>query len=270
MPDPQLPLLVLTPHSSGALPASVLYQMLGDEMFETAAREALLRRLFLDGDPYTDLIFHVPGARQLNAPWSRFVVDLNRERGDGEDNGVVKRVGFDRSPLYPPGVQPAEEERLRRHWDSFDLQVRAELEGARLLLVGHCMAAVGPALGPDSGKPRPALTLMVGEGGQETFPAPLVGDLQAAAERAFAPVLEAAGLVEAEREGGEGRVAVNDPWATDTLSLRHHAGGGSPAFGLEINAGLYLDAGGQPREGRLLELNRATGAFARAALELLG
>ena len=57
-----------------------------------AKREALLRRVFLEGDPYTDLIFNVPEAEQLSAPWSRFAADLNRERDDESDNGVLKHV----------------------------------------------------------------------------------------------------------------------------------------------------------------------------------
>ncbi|MFC4454348.1 N-formylglutamate amidohydrolase [Deinococcus sonorensis] len=256
-------LLILTPHSSGAVPASVLHAMLGDRLWNTAEREALLRRLFLDGDPYTDLIFLVPGARTLNAPWSRFVVDLNRERDDRSDNGVVKRGGFDRQPLYPEAAQPDHQEmeaRLRRYWDTFERQVTAELPGARLMIVGHCMAAFGPKLGPDEGRPRPALTLMVGEPDQPTFPPSLVPALQQAAQQAFADVLAGAAVQE---------VAVGVPWASDTLSLQHSRRSGVPAFGLEVNAGLYLNAQGEPDDAALQGLNAAFRQFAQAALQLL-
>ena len=260
-----LPLLILTPHSSGQLPAPVMHQMLGEAVYDTQAREALQRRIFLDGDPYTDLLFLVPGARTLNASWSRFVVDLNRERGDASDNGVVKRTGFDLNALYPAGTEPDAEDRLRRYWDSFGAQVKAELDGAgsdrvRLLLVGHSMGMYGPALGPDHGRPRPALTLMLGEGEQSTFPAALHEPLRELAEQAFAAVLENAEVT---------RVAVNDPWTTDDLSQRYgHAE--LPAFGLEINAGLYLTPDGQPRAGRIRALNQGLQVFAEGALKLVG
>lgn len=254
-----LPLLILTPHSSGQLPAQVTHQMLGDAVFDTRAREALQRRVFLDGDPYTDLLYLLPGARTLNAPWSRCVVDLNRERDDTSDNGVVKRTSFDRTPLYPAGAEPDVEDRLRRYWDSFDAQVRAELSGVKLLLVGHCMGRYGPALGPDHGQPRPALTLMLGEGERVTFPIGLQGALRRAAEQAFAPVLEGA-----EVSG----VVINDPWTTDDLSLRYgHPG--LPAFGLEMNAGLYLTAEGEPRDDRIRALNAGLRVFAASALDLV-
>lgn len=254
------PLLILTPHSSGQLPAPVMHQMLGEAVYDTLAREALQRRIFLDGDPYTDLLFLVPGTRTLNAPWSRFVVDLNRERDDASDNGVVKRTGFDLNALYPAGTEPDAEDRLRRYWDSFDAQVRAELEGVSLLMVGHSMGMYGPALGPDHGQPRPALTLMLGEGERVTFPPGLAEPLRLAAEQAFAAVLRGAEV---------SRVAVNDPWTTDDLSVRYgHAR--LPAFGLEINAGLYLTDKGAPRDDRIHALNTCLQVFAAAALELVG
>ncbi len=254
-----LPLLLLTPHSSGQLPAPVLHQMIGDDIFDTRRREATQRRIFLDGDPYTDLLFLLPEARTLNAPWSRFVVDLNRERGDDSDNGVVKRTGFDRTPLYPQGTQPDTDTRLRRYWDSFDAQVRAELPGTRLLLVGHSMSMYGPPLGPDHGQPRPALTLMLGEGEHPTFPAALHGPLRDLAERSFAPVLQDAEVT---------RVAVGDPWTTDDLSARYGRPD-LPAFGLEINAGLYLTPQGEPRAERIRDLNACLRTFAAQTLELL-
>ena len=253
-------LLILTPHSSGQLPAQVMHQMLGEAVYDTKVREALGRRIFLDGDPYTDLLFLVPGTRILNAPWSRFVVDLNRERLDMGANGVVKRTGFDLQSLYPDGAQLDTQDRLHRYWDSFDAQVRAELAGVSLLMVGHSMGMYGPALGPDPGQPRPALTLMLGEGERTTFPPDLAEPLKLAAEQAFAAVLRGAEV---------SRVAINDPWTTDDLSLRYgHAQ--LPAFGLEINAGLYLTPNGEPREERIRALNACLRVFAAAALELVG
>lgn len=255
-------LLMLTPHSSGALPADVLLDMLGPAAFDTPQREAFLRRIFLDGDPYTELIYAVRGARHLQAPWSRFATDLNRERDDTDDNGVIKTMGFDRAPLYPPGFRLSaaqREARLTRLWDTFDAQVQAELPGTRLLIVGHSMAPAGPALGHDPGTPRPALCLMPGTPEQPTFPVSLWGALQAACEDAFASVVAGS---------PDPRVTIGEPWATDTLSQRHSRRSGVPAFGIEVNAGLYLD-GDQPIEGALRELNAAFGRFAVRVLALV-
>lgn len=255
-------LLIVTPHPSGQLPADVLREMLGEDVFDTPRREAFLRCLFTDGDLYTDLIYALPGARYVQAPWSRFAVDLNRHRDDPADNGVLKMTTFDREPLYPPGFTLsalAQEARLRRHWDSFQGQVAAELRGARLMIVGHAMAAHGPALGHDSGTPRPALCLMPGTPDGPTFPRELWEALRVACADAFAPALPA----------HLNRVTVGEPWATDTLSAAHQARSGVPAFGLEINVALYTTPDLRPRDDAMRGLNAAFGRFAAAALSLL-
>ncbi|UBV41527.1 N-formylglutamate amidohydrolase [Deinococcus taeanensis] len=259
-------LLVVTPHASGALPADILHDMLGDAAQHTATRDRHLRRVFLDGDPYTDLIYHVPGARHVQAPWSRFAVDLNRTRDDQEDNGVIKLTTFDRQPLYPPGfvlTPEAREQRLRRHWDPFDALITSELQGAALMIVGHCMAATGPALGPDQGAPRPAVCLMTGTDHAPTFPRQHWAALRDACAQHFTPVLP---------EHAPRDVTIGVPWQTDTLSATHHARSAVPAFGIEVNAGLYLRGTGpdtHPDDHMISDLNRAFRDFAHAALTLL-
>ncbi|WP_293914815.1 N-formylglutamate amidohydrolase [Deinococcus sp.] len=262
MTAPALPLLILTPHSSGALPPGVLLDMLGEAAFDTAQRGAFLRQIFLDGDPYTDLIYHVPGARQLCAPWSRFAADTNRDRDDTGDNGVIKLLSFGRQPLYPPGftlTPQAREARLSAVWDPYEASIVSVLSGQRLMIVGHSMAPLGPALGPDTGSPRPGITLMLGLPEAPSLPTPHWEAVEAAANEAFGPLL-----------AGEPshRVAVGEPWADDGLSVRHSRRSGVPAFGIEVNAGLYL-RGGQVRPGQLARLNAAFGRFARAALEIM-
>lgn len=255
-------LLIVTPHPSGQMPADVLRDMLGDAAFDTATREALLRRVFNDGDLYTDLLYTLPGARHVQAPWSRFAADLNRRRDDPADNGVLKRTTFDRRPLYPPGfaLSPAAEEaRLRRLWDPFDALVTAELCGARLMLVGHAMAERGPALGRDVGAVRPALCVMPGTPEAPTFPRQHWPALQAACAEAFAPALPA----------HLNRVTVGEPWSTDVLSAAHHARSGVPAFGLELNVALYTGPQARPRDDAMRALNAAFARFADAALRLV-
>src|SRR5690606_7084489 len=111
-------LLVITPHCSGQVPQDVLAQMLGDARDDLEARERLLRRVWLQGDPYTDVMFDVPGAVAVHATVSRFVVDVNRARDDAGPNGVVKATDIDAAPLYPPDREPDPtevEETLRRY-----------------------------------------------------------------------------------------------------------------------------------------------------------
>ncbi|MDB5044231.1 MAG: N-formylglutamate amidohydrolase [Deinococcus sp.] len=254
-------LLIVTPHPSGQLPADVLHDMLGGDAFDTAKRSAFLRRVFLEGDPFTDLIYLVPGAGHVQAAWSRFAVDLNRDRNDTADNGVIKVMDFDRSPLYPAGfaLSPAaRESRLRRLWDAFDVQVQNELAGKRLMIVGHSMAPYGPALSPTPGVPRPGITLMLGSAAAPTFPRAQWDALQAVCAEAFAPLLT----------GEFTRVAIGDPWDTDTLSRNHHDRTGIPAFGIEVNAGLYLQDG-EGQDGAIRALNGAFARFAAGALALV-
>lgn len=256
-------IVIVTPHPSGQLPAPILRQMLGDDMFDTPRREAFLRRLFLDGDAYTDLLYSLPGARHVQAPWSRFAVDLNRDREDRVDNGVIKETDFDRQPLYPLQTHIPEgerEERLRRIWDPFDAAVAGELSGARLMIVGHSMAPHGPRLGQDTGTPRPAICLMPGTPDAPTFPHGRWADLKGAAEAAFADVIAASAFE---------RVTIGEPWSTDTLSLSHSRRSGVPAFGIEFNAGLHL-RDGQPVDRAMRQMNAAFAVFADAALALVG
>ncbi|PNY80303.1 N-formylglutamate amidohydrolase [Deinococcus koreensis] len=263
MPPSRYALLIVTPHPSGQLPADVLRDMLGDGAFHTPTREAFLRRLFLDGDPYTDLLYSLPGARHVQAPWSRFAADLNRDRDDRVDNGVLKLMDFARQPLYPPDFvldEAAREARLRRLWDSFDALVQSELQGARLMIVGHSMGTHGPALGHDTGTPRPAICLMPGEDAEPTFPRVHWAALRAECEAAFADMIVGSPYR---------RVTIGEPWATDTLSLNHSRRSGVPAFGIEFNAGLYL-RDGQPMDDAIRALNAGFGRFAQAALALLG
>lgn len=255
-------LLVVTPHSSGAIPADILREMLGDDIFNTPKREAFLRDIFMDGDPYTDLMYAVPGAKLVSAPWSRFAVDLNRERDDRVDNGVIKLMNFDREPLYPAAFSLSDQERenrLRRIWDTFDRAITSELGGSQLMIVGHCMASQGPKLGHDTGTPRPAICLMLGTEAEPTFPREQWAALQAACASAFADVI-------AQSEYREVKIGV--PWETDTLSATHHQRSGIPAFGIEFNSGLYLKDG-QAIDSALLGLSRAFEVFARSALDLV-
>lgn len=263
---------MVTPHSSGQVPQDVLAAMLGERRDDLEARRSLLDRIWLQGDPYTDVLFDVPGATALHATLSRFVVDLNRARDDHSPNGVVKKADFDEAPLYPPGAEPDDAEvaeRLRRYWDPFDATAKRLVVqyGIELILVGHSMSGTGPSLGPDSGDRRPAITLMTGgaasgaKGRGPSLAPHLASEFKRLAEEALGGVLDAA------RDTVEPVVALNRPWGADEMSNRHGPPNGVPAFGIEVNRDLYLDEStGRPLPGRLQATRAGLTAFAEAAL----
>lgn len=284
-------LLIVTPHSSGWAPQEVLWEMLGEAALDLDARRRRLEHLFDQGDPYTEVMFTLPGARHLHAVASRFVVDLNRARDFPGSNGVIKLTDFDGRPLYPPGFElgaAAAEERLARYWDSFHREVERVLAlpapgaGGRveLLIAGHAMSATGPAIGPDVRRRRPALTLMTGgdaEGeacghGPPSLAPEVARLLRGAAERCFGALLEPLDAAPDTDPPPRPEVVLNRPWSVDEIAHRYsrpQRPATIPGFGLEINRALYLRAG-EPRErpdpGRVAALQRAFAAFAAEAL----
>lgn len=267
--------LIVTPHSSGHVPQDVLASMLGAARDDLGSRERLLRRLFLQGDPHTDVLYDVDGATTVHAWASRFVVDVNRPRDLGGPNGVVKLTDFDLSAIYPDGFEPSEadiEERLRRYWDPFHAAI-ARLLGERrieLLLDGHSMSGTGPSLGPDTGSARPAVTLMTGGdadgeplGDRPPSLAPeLAREFRDLVTRALGPVLDEA------RDVVPPLVALNSPWNADGLSYLHGPPNGIPAFGLELNRLLFMnEATGEAMPDRVRALRSGMSDFVAAALD---
>lgn len=273
-----LPALVVTPHSSGHIPAEILAEMLGPDFYDSQARQARLEWMFTEGDPHTEVLFHAPQAHNLHAPISRFVVDLNRHRDEGGNNGVIKLTDFEQRPLYPSGYvlsETAAAERLNRYWDSFHAEIERMIavHGIRLLVNGHSMQPTGPAIGPDAGRLRPALCLMTAgdaEGkpvaGHGSVGPGLAKDLLRLLNKHFAPVVK--GQVSEE-------IALNAPWDTDQLSYRYASPARSnpvPGFGLEFNRALYLrykDGKEFPNDPMIRGLNQAFGAFLEDALALV-
>lgn len=269
-----LPLLVLAPHTSAHMPFDILRQMLGDAAFNRRLRSRRRRHLYTEGDPYTEQIFHLPDAHFLPATVSRFVVDLNRYRDDGDANGVIKTVDFSEVSLYPSNyvLTAAEREtRLCRYYDSYHDEVARVLQthDIKLLIDGHSMTPFGPSLGPDRGHARPALTLMTGgdpEGNLKAGQTPSV-DAQRARELRRLVEHHFAGLIP---YAPVPVVALNEPWDSDEISDMYLARANVPGFGLEINRALYLDDQHTPIDDRVRDLNTAFSCFAREALDLFG
>jgi len=273
----RLPVLVVTPHSSGFVPVDVLSQMLGERLHDHAARSERLAWLFQEGDPLADVLFYSARARMWHAGVSRFVVDLDQERNEG---GVIRFTDAWRRPLYPHGFEltPMErEERLRRYWDPFHEEIERSIvtHGVKLLVVGHVMRPVGPPFSLDEGRRRPALTLVTGGGPDgEAWPGRRV-TVDAKRARALHHLLELHfGDIVTASDQVPRQIALNSPAAVDELSVRFSSPFrpvSVPSFGVEVNRALYLrqrDGRHYPDEAAVYALNSAFERFVRDALFL--
>jgi N-formylglutamate deformylase len=277
----KLPVLVLTPHCSAQVPSDILAEMLGAEVFSKKARDKRLEWLFLEGDQYTDLIYQAPESYNLHAQNTRFVVDLNRERNEEGENGVVKLTDFEKRPLYPAGfvlTPERREERLRRYFDSYHSEIEATLANndIHLMISGHSMQPHGPKISPTPGVPRPAITLMTSS---DDSGAPLEGKTHTALspeqtkivlnllEKHFMPVIASSNTVPHD-------ITLNKPWSYDELSYRYSNPKRKkpiPAFGIEFNHALYLiyqDGKELPNEPIIEDLNAAFQNFLREVVTI--
>jgi N-formylglutamate amidohydrolase len=288
-----LPILISTPHSSGHVPYWLLARMLQTGEGESGLR----RRLFKEGDPFTDALFHVPDAEvTVNAPASRFVADLNRDRGEGGENGVIKLTDFERRSFYQTGYSLSGQERemrLAQYYDPYHAALETALspnrtqgpgvpqggpgvpQGGsgriRFFIDGHSMTAQGPAIGPDQGKPRPPIC--VGNfGDAEGEPAGLPDGHAARVPVSCPPPLargirdQLARLLErpiADSGFTEGPV-LNRPFDGGYILRKYSLPPFAvPGVMIEINRGLYLDENTlQPIPGRVETISKAMAKLA--------
>jgi N-formylglutamate deformylase len=283
----KLPVLVLTPHSSGHVPTDILAEMMGSSIFSSAARQKRLEWMFLEGDQYTDIIYQAPEAYTLHAQVSRFVVDLNRDRQEGGENGVLKLTDFEKNPLYPSDfvlTPERREERLRRYFDSFHSEVETmiKMHDIRLFIDGHSMQPRGPKISPTPGVPRPAITLMTSSdehGGpleyrtHTSISPEQTKEVLKLLEKHFMSIIKASNDVPHE-------IALNKPWSYDELSYRYsdpqrktlRGKTPLPAFGIEFNHALYLlyENGKElPNEKVIKQLNEAFQNFLREVVTII-
>lgn len=272
-------LLVTLPHASSVVPLEILAEMLGPRVDDDAARADLRERLRRDGDPFTDDLFRLPGARFVSATVSRFVVDLNRAPHDRSDNGVVKVTDFAGLPLYPPGGAPdaaAVEGRIRRFHAPFHAQIDREVARSRprLIVDGHSMSAEGPSLGPDHGRPRPAASLITG-GGPDGEPIDRPVSLAPYLARQLAAELATSlgRRLPLGRDGHPSGVRINDPFPVGHVQDRcggDPGGLGVPTVGIEIHRGLFEDKEVRARPDRVAAIRAAVAEAVTALLPHLG
>jgi len=254
-----LPILISTPHCSGHVPHWLMARMLRTG----EGRAALERRLFKEGDPFTDAIFDVPDAAvTVNAAASRFVADPNRARDEGGENGVIKLTDFERRPFFPTGYALSQEERemrLTQYYDPFHAALgRAFSSGSiRFFIDGHSMTAHGPAIGPDQGAARPSLCIgNFGDAdgdpaaGPLSCPGPLARGIRDQLAESLRDLIAASGL---------DAPALNSPFDGGHILRRYSAAPFSvPGVMIEVNRALYLDEDSlRPLPGRIEALSKA-------------
>jgi formiminoglutamase len=92
---------------------------------------------------------------------ARAVVDMNRARDDFRRDGVIKTHTCWDVPVYREPLPPAiARQLLEQYYGPYHARI-SELASSGVILCvdGHTMATLGPPVGPDTGKKRPAVCL---------------------------------------------------------------------------------------------------------------
>ena len=156
-----LPLILSVPHAGLELPPEVAaVNLLTTEEIAQDGDEGAAE-VFLPLAPLVEVLISTPVARAF--------VDMNRARDDIRTDGVVKTHTCWEVPVYSRPLAAAEAEGLlARYYDPYHAALAERAQGMRLGIDCHTMAAAGPPVGPDPGKPRPRICL--GNGRGETCP----------------------------------------------------------------------------------------------------
>jgi N-formylglutamate amidohydrolase len=225
----RLPLLLSLPHAGLGVPPEVAaINRLGEED---------IRR---DGDEQAAAIYRPLRERVaafVDTEVARAFVDANRAEDDIRRDGVVKTHTCWDVPIY---TEPLGGERTRllleRYHRPYHRGLVREAGGVGLGLDCHTMAAAGPPVGPDPGRPRPRLCL---------------GDLEGASCDGRWTAALARCLAEAFGE----EVRVNDPFRGGWITRSRP--GGIPWLQLEISREPWI-----PAAAKSAALARALAAFA--------
>ncbi|RMH14039.1 MAG: N-formylglutamate amidohydrolase, partial [Planctomycetota bacterium] len=151
-----LPLVISVPHAGLAVPEELVERNL-----LTPAQIAH------DGDEGAATIYDFPGEvlAYHRADIARAFVDLNRAEDDFRKDGVIKTHTCWDEPIYDKPLEPALVTRLiERYHRPYHERLDKVPQAALLGVDCHTMAAAGPPVGPDPGKPRPRVCLSNAEG----------------------------------------------------------------------------------------------------------
>lgn len=148
------PVVISLPHCSNRLP------------HEFRDRLALTDAEILDStDLGTKEIFgNLPAALVMEAPWSRLLVDLNREGQDQGERGVVPKRDYMGRTVFREGASPDRaciRLLVENYYRPFHDRLAAVIGdfSVKGLFDCHSFNGIGPAAAPDPGKRRKDITL---------------------------------------------------------------------------------------------------------------
>ena len=232
--DTVYPILISIPHSGSIIPPEVA------DMVSITGKD-----IFYDGDAFTREIYDF-GKRVdaiIETPIARAIVDVNRasdDRAPENPDGVVKNVTTDSTPVYREGMFPGNDlvkDLLQKYYFPYHKTLGNLLENRsiRLALDCHSMLEHSPAASVFPGKPRPLICLS-NRGNEHGMPVRGREPVTCSPEWICA-------LAESLRHAftGEGKVAMNDPFAGGYISQFHYERMGIPWIQIEINRKLYLN-----------------------------
>lgn len=207
----RLPLLVSVPHAGLEVPAEALPYCVLDE-----------RQIAEDGDEGAAAIYAIENevSAFVTSGVARAIVDLNRAEDDRRKDGVIKTHTCWDVPVYREPPSGALIERLlAAYYRPYHERLRGAAKSVRCGVDCHTMAAQGPPVGPDPGKPRPAVCL---SHAGFTCPDPWLASMARAFEEAF-----------------ERSVSLNEPFKGGFI-VRSHAAE-MPWVQVELSRAPYLD-----------------------------
>src|SRR3990167_5267582 len=146
-------ILIVIPHCSTAILLPLHQRILFADL-----------QLKREPDLLTDRLFEFKELPTLKAPFSRYVVDLNRSRDATGEKGVIVTTDFDNRPIYSTGDIPStgeRQERIEKYWLPYHQELAKQIvsDKTRFFFDCHSMRPVGSAKAPDPGEERADIVL---------------------------------------------------------------------------------------------------------------
>lgn len=246
------PVLLSIPHGGNEMPEELKGRVCIDPF-----------DLFDDSDAFTREIYSL-GDRvevEISASTARAFVDLSRSVEDmppGNPDGLIKSKTCYGKPIYIEGKEPDTplvERLISRYYEPYHRKIRERLHNEKfsLALDCHSMAAVGPAIAPDTGEARPLICLGNVRG-------------QSASPETAARLADCFRTAFSLRESD---VTVNRPFAGGYIT-RTYGNNPVPWVQVELNRSLYLSEPWFERSALRMDHNRLKelNAMFEKALEL--
>ena len=216
-------------------------------------------------DLLTDQLFDFKEFLTVKAPFSRYVVDLNRHRDSEGEKGVIVTTDFDNQPIYSAGDIPSSkerQERIEKYWLPYHQELEQELKSpsVRFFMDAHSMRPVGSAKAPDLGEERADIVLS-NLGTTTGKIRPEIGYLSCPWEW----LLIAEGILEELWRPHPVEIVFNDPYYGGYITQRYSDPrwhGHKPGLQIEVNRKLYLNWDTQePLSHKITQLRQIFGEF---------